>query len=63
MLPSPTGTELCTSTDPRMRMSWNFVKGTVWMSCSSVMMAGLLVCSLWRGGQARKKNLRVSLET
>ncbi|KAK7796797.1 hypothetical protein U0070_010769 [Myodes glareolus] len=44
-------------------MSWNFVRGTVWMSCSSVTMAGLWVCSLWRGGQARKRNLRVSLKT
>lgn len=46
-----------------MRMSWNFVRGTVWMSCSNVTMAGLWVCSLWRGGQARKRNLRVSLKT
>lgn len=63
MPPFPTGTGLCTSTGPRMRMSWNFVRGTAWMSCSNVMMAGLWVRGLWRGGQARRRNLRVALET
>lgn len=57
----PTGTGPCTSTGPRMRMSWNFVRETVWTSCSSVMMAGLWVCSLWRGGWPERRILGSSL--
>lgn len=46
MTMSPAGTGRCTSTGPRMRTSWSCRRGTGWMSCSSVMMAGLWVCGV-----------------
>lgn len=53
MTMSPAGTAQCTSTGPRTRTSWSCGRGTEWMSCSSVTMAGLWVCGPGRVPQGR----------